>query len=77
MEERKIKVNHVYRHFKGHYYNVVGIAEHSETGECLVVYQALSGDNKMYVRPYEMFAGKVDGVYRFEETGDFGRSQMI
>lgn len=41
-------------------YRIVGFAEHTETGELMVVYQALYDECEVYVRPYEMFASRVD-----------------
>ena len=50
-----------YQHYKGKYYQVIGIAKHSETSEELVVYKALyqpEGEN-LWVRPLTMFTENV------------------
>lgn len=57
---QQIKVGRVYRHFKDKLYLVLDLAQHSETGEQYVVYKALYGDCKTYIRPYLMFASGVD-----------------
>lgn len=44
-----------YRHFKGNEYEVIGIANHSETLEKLVVYRALYGEGEIWVRPISMW----------------------
>jgi len=49
-----------YRHFKGKEYEVSVVARHSETAEDLVVYRALYDRHRLWVRPLELFAGKVE-----------------
>lgn len=44
-----------YQHYKGNFYQVIGVARHSETEEEMVVYQALYGDKDLWVRPKPMF----------------------
>ena len=60
----------LYRHFKGNRYEVIGIANHSETMEPMVVYRALYGEQGLWVRPAAMWNETVerDGktVKRFE-----------
>lgn len=43
-----------------HLYKIMGRADHTETGEPMVVYQALYPPYKAYVRPESMFLRKVD-----------------
>lgn len=70
----KVLENRIYRHFKGNNYKVLCVAMHTGTQEKMVVYQALYGDYKYFVRPYETFVSKVDHdkypdvkqEYRFE-----------
>ena len=61
-----------YRHFKGNLYEVIGVANHSETMEPMVVYRALYGEGGLWVRPAAMWN---EIVKRPEYTGP--RFQLI
>lgn len=50
----------LYKHFKGNMYKVHFISIHSETGEELVVYEAMYGDHQVYCRPRHMFEEYVE-----------------
>lgn len=69
MKKSSIKPG-VYRHYKGAEYWVERVAQHSETEEEVVVYQALYGDFGWWVRPKSMFLESVaidgESIPRFE-----------
>ena len=50
----------LYRHFKGNLYRLLYVAKHSETLEPMVVYQALYGEQGIWVRPAAMWSEQVD-----------------
>ena len=50
----------LYRHYKGHDYEVYGVARHSETEEELVVYRPLYGERALWVRPLAMFIEQLE-----------------
>ena len=82
---RDICVGDIVRHFKREWvspdtseylYKVLAFAQHTETGEQLVIYQALYAPFKVCARPYAMFMSEVDREkypdirqkYRFEKV---------
>lgn len=64
----------LYQHYKGPQYRVFGAAQHSETEEWLVVYQALYGEQGFWVRPLDMFTETVciegETKPRFQRIGE-------
>ena len=83
--KRDICVGDIVQHFKREWvsadtseylYKVLAFAQHTETGERLVIYQALYAPFKVCARPYAMFMSEVDREkypdirqkYRFEKV---------
>ena len=71
---RKININGLYKHFKGHTYKVLAIAKDSEDLSLKVVYQNIE-NNETWIRDYDDFFSVVNHdkypnvkqKYRFEE----------
>lgn len=50
----------IYKHYKGNLYELIDVANHSETLEKMVVYRALYGKQEMWVRPASMWNETVE-----------------
>ena len=57
-----------YQHYKGGFYEIIGIGTHSETGEKLIIYKSLN-DNQLWIRPKTIFLEDV--VVNGEKTPRF------
>lgn len=72
------KIHEIYKHFKGNYYQIEGLAIDAETEQTCVVYRATYGDHALFVRTVENFLSPVDKEkypdasqeYRFELVED-------
>lgn len=75
----------VYRCFEGSLYQIRCLAKDSETGETMVVYQAMYGDFQIYVSTLSSFMEEIDrqkypdadGYYRFELLGAQEEKQPV
>lgn len=50
----------LYQHYKGPFYEVLEVAQHSETQEPLVIYRALYGEKGLWARPLSMFIETIE-----------------
>ncbi len=69
LKVREVRINAIYKHYKGDLYIVEDVIYHSETCEKMIAYRALYGENKLWCRPYDMFLDEVNKngqKYRFE-----------
>ncbi|MGN0327028.1 MAG: DUF1653 domain-containing protein [Lachnospiraceae bacterium] len=77
------KAFEIYRHFKGNLYQIITLADDSETGDKLVIYQGLYAPYKVYARPLAMFLEKLDKKkypmatqdFRFERATDIVKTE--
>lgn len=77
-KENELKIGGVYRHYKGNFYVVEAVATHSETLEEMVLYRALYGNGKLWVRPIAMWSEVVNKngqKRRFELVNEFRKEK--
>lgn len=52
-------------------YEILGVGKYTETGELMVIYRALYGNNQIWIRPYDQFMGKVNKAKYPEAKQEF------
>ncbi|MCH4207422.1 MAG: DUF1653 domain-containing protein [Solobacterium sp.] len=84
-DSRIFKAGEIVKHFKretadqstpAYLYQIVGIAEDTESGNQLMIYRALYGEKGLFARPLQMFLSETDHAkypeivqkYRFEHV---------
>lgn len=55
----------IYQHFKSGFYRILGEAFDSESGKATIIYQALYGEKKIWVRRKKMFFENVERNGKF------------
>lgn len=65
------QAHETWRHFKNNMYEIITIAEHTETGEKFVIYKALQDTMKTYARPLKDFMSEVDKAKYPKADQDF------
>ena len=74
---KEVKINGIYKHFKGHIIKVICIVKNTENMEDMVIYHHIE-NNEYWTRPLSMFISEVDHEkypdikqkYRFELVGE-------
>ena len=74
-EVREVKIGGIYRHFKGHFYKVIGIAKDSETLEDKIVYQNVDS-GELWIRDVFDFLSIVDKK-KYPEVKQFYRFELL
>lgn len=76
MKARIIIPGQIYRHFKGNLYQIIIVGKHSETGEEMVVYQAMYGEFQVYIQPISIFLEKFD-LEKYPDVKQEYRFQLV